>query len=83
MQANTDGLKNKQKQANNIQPSQQSANRYSPNRASDQSSCKGSRETNRALLPTACLTAEWMGCTSLTATGVIRGNYWKNPETTE
>lgn len=75
MQAYTDGLKNKQKQANNIQPSQRSADRYGPSRASDQSSCKGSRETNWVLLPTACLTAEWMGCTSLTATWVIRGNY--------
>lgn len=45
MQANTDELENKQKQANNIQPSQLSADRYSPNRASDQRSCKGGRET--------------------------------------
>lgn len=82
MQANTDKLENKQKQANNIQPSQLSADRYSPNRASDQRSCKGGRETKRTLLPTACLTAEWMGCTSLTAMWVIRSNYQKNPQTT-
>lgn len=36
----------------------------------------------RTLLPTACLTAEWMGCTSLTAMWVIRSNYQKNPQTT-
>lgn len=65
MRANTDGLKKTNK-------SKQTTSNHHSNLQTDtaptKSSCKGGRETNRALLPTACLTAEWMGCTSLIAT---------------